>query len=260
MYLMYTDESGDPGLSGGGTPFFVVTGVIVHETDWNEVFQRLLDLRRNLSTRFGVRQRIAFHATDIVNGNGDYHHSQSGMTRSQRFEFYREILEFVAQLSQLRVLNVFIRKSSITDPTINVFEWAWQYLVQRFHTFLERRGHLDTPNDFGMLITDRTRDDELRRLVRRMRAFNFVPSQYSGSEARRLLVTRVLDDPSPRASDHSYFVQIADLVAYSLARRDFPRTALSSFSFETYFDIVDPILHKPASNYDPQGIVFWPRQ
>jgi len=258
MYFIYADESGDSGLSAGGTDFFVITGLIVHETYWNEIFKAFLDLRRNLSLTYGIPQRIAFHATDIANGHGEYHHSRYGLTPTDRFNIYREILEFLAQLSEIRFLNVFIRKRRITAP-MDLFEWAWQMFIQRFHTFLERGGSgLAVDNDYGMLITDRTHDFQLRRLMRKLGAYNYVPSMFPGLPPRKLLVTRVLDDPTSRESNHSYFVQMADIVAFSLARRDFPRHRLKHYKFETYFDILDPVLLKEASHYNSQGIVYWP--
>lgn len=259
MYLIYADESGDDGLAPGGTPFFIITGLIVHESNWNEVFQRFLDLRRNLSVRYRVPQRIALHASDIINGHGDFHHSQYGLTPPRRFDLYREVLEFLAQLPEIRVLNVAVRKDRISDRTLDVFEWGWQIFIQRFHNFVEHGGHQARENDYGLLFTDRTHDDQLRRLMRRMRAFNYVPSRYSGAGSRRVLVTRLLDDPIPRASPHSYYVQMADMMAMALARRDFPRSNLKRFGFETYFDILAPVLLKEASHHDSNGIVYWPR-
>lgn len=265
MYLVYADESGDSGLAGtpgarGQTEFFVISGIIVHETHWNEIFQRFLDLRRNLSRRHSIPQRIAFHAYDMVNGHGDFHHSQYGLTRPQRFQIYREIFEFLSQLPQMmRVLNVFIRKDRITDPDTDVFEWGWQLFIQRFHNYLDRGGQHRLDDEYGLLFTDRTRDDHLRRLMRRMRAFNYVPSRFEGGVPRRILISRVLDDPVPRASPHSYYVQMADLIAFALARRDFPRGSLRRFGFEGYFDLLDPLLLREASQHDPQGVVYWPR-
>jgi len=257
LYLIYVDESGDPGLPGA-TPFFIISGLIVHESHWNDVFRRFVDLRRYLGRRYHIPQRIAFHAVDIVNGHGDFHHTQSGLTRPQRLALYREILEALAQFSQVRLLNVFVRKQSVTRPDIDVFEWGWTLFIQRFQNYLSCGGHLSKPDDCGLLFTDRTHDDPLRRLMRRMRAFNFVPSQYLGNSPRRLSVDRVLDDPIPRVSSHSYYTQMADLVAFALARRDFPRPSLLKFGFEEYFDILTPVLLKEATKYDPQGIVYWP--
>jgi hypothetical protein len=169
-----------------------------------------------------------------------------------------EVLQFLGQLTSLRVLNVFIRKDRLTDGQTNVFELAWSRFIQRFHNFLDHGGTKGA-QEFGLLFTDRTRDDELRRLLRRMRAFNYVPSQYGGSSSRRILVSRVLDDPIPRTSDHSYYIQMADLIAFALARRDYPRAALSAYQFETFFNQLNAILLTQASQYNSQGIVYWPR-
>lgn len=259
MYLVYADESGDPGQSPGGTSFFVVSGLIIHETKWNNSFKTITDLRRKLRSTYGVGQRIAWHATDIVNAHGDYHHSQSGLSASQRFAFYREILETLAGLDHLRVLNVFIRKDQITGtPPRDLFEWAWELFIQRLHNSLGPNGALPGKNEHGLLITDRTHDDQLRRLHRRMRAHNPVPSQFPDKPARQILAKRVLEDPVPRASQDSYFVQAADLIAFALARRDYPRANLAPYGFSGFFNLLDPILLKEASRKDPQGVVFWP--
>jgi hypothetical protein len=91
-----------------------------------------------------------------------------------------------------------------------------------------------------------------------MRAINFVPSKF-GPDARKVLVARVLDDPIPRESEYSYFVQMADMVAFALARRDYPRPALDRHHFRDYFDLLNPVLLKEANSENPQGIVYWPK-
>jgi hypothetical protein len=259
MYFIYADESGDSGRGVGGTPFFVISGLIIHESYWNETFGRFLELRRNLARRYHIPQRIALHATDIVNGNKDFHHSRYGLSTDDRFNLYRDVLEFLAQITEIHVLNVFIRKDHIpADWEGKVFDWAWTLFIQRFHNTINTGGVLGNDNDYGLLITDRTQDDRLRHIMRLMRAFNHVPN-LGQPGSRRILVTRLLDDPVPRNSQHSYWVQMADMIAYSLARRDYQRGRLKPHAFETYFDILDPVLLKEASRYDDQGIVYWPR-
>ncbi|MGI8732678.1 MAG: DUF3800 domain-containing protein [Pyrinomonadaceae bacterium] len=258
MHLIYADESGDDGLSGGGTPHFILSGVIVHETSWNPLFERIIGLRRELRKTYGVPQRIAFHGTDIVNGNGDYHHSRYGLSAQDRFDIYRAILEFTAkQTDLLRILNVFIRKDNIRIRTLDVFETAWRYFIQRIHNTITTGGELNRGDECAFLITDRTHDDDLRKLMRAMRAFNPVPSAI-GMGTRNLLVERMLDDPVPRDSRHSYLVQLADLAAFSLFRRDHPRANLRPYRFETFFDILDPVLVKSANKANSQGILYWP--
>lgn len=260
MYLIYADESGDSGLKAGGTDWFVISGIIIHERHWNDVFQGIVNLRRYWNSWYNIPQRVVLHATEIVNGHGDYHHSQYGLKTEDRFEIYHNALSFLANLAgKIHILNVFIRKRNIFKPDLDVFEWGWKFFIQRFHNTLDTGGALGSDSNFGMLITDRTHDDHLRKLMRQMRAFNYIKSKKPGTPPyHNVLVTRVLDDPVPRDSRHSYFIQLADLVAFALARRDFPRARLKSHKFETYFDVVDPVLLKDANRSNPQGIVYWP--
>jgi hypothetical protein len=266
MYFIYADESGDTGLTKpGGSPFFVISGLIIHESFWNEFFQEIVDLRRDFNKRYGIPQRTPFHATDIVNGHDAYHHSQYGMTTQDRFDLYREVLEFLAKhKGMIYVLNVFIQKNKFIKRDQDVFEWGWKIFIQRFHNTLfpgdakAPGGQLSGQGDFGFLINDRTHDDQLRHLMRQMRAFNYIKSR-TGLGYRNILATQVLDDPAPRNSRHSYLVQMADLIAFALARRDFPRPKLKPHGFENYFDILDPILLKSADKNHPQGIVYFPK-
>jgi hypothetical protein len=243
MYLLYVDESGDDGLRGG-TDWFVISGIIIHETNWNEVFDKVLELRRNLSNTFSVPPRIAFHATDIVNGHADFHHSRYGLDPYSRFQLYRQILEFLSTLHQVRLLNICIRKRLIDVPVTPVFEQAWELVLHGFQNFLEQQANsIGRQNDHGMLITDRTHDDQLRRMVRRFR------------ENRDIFQSlKLIEDPVPREAPESYFVQMADLVAFAAARKIFPRRNLRAYSFETYFDVLKPIL----LSEDSDGIVYWP--
>lgn len=258
MYLIYADESGDPG-NPGDSKYFVISGLIVHETHWNGVFSQFIDLRRSLHAQYRLPFRAEFHATDLVGGHGDYHHTRSGLTPVHRLEIYQKILECLAATAELRILNVFVRKERITAPDMDIYEMAWRLFIQRCHNFVEKGGHLNLQDQYGLLITDSTHDDALRRLMRRMRAYNPVPSTIPGNDVRHIRVTRLLDDPVPRISGWSYFIQMADLVAYALAHRDFPRKKLAKYGFEGFFDCLGPILLREACRYDPQGIVYWPR-
>jgi hypothetical protein len=266
MYFIYADESGDTGLKKpGGSPFFVISGLIIHESFWNEFFQKIVDLRRDFHKRYGIPQRTPFHATEIVNGHGDYHHTKYGLTTNDRFALYREVLEFLAaQKGLLYVLNVFIQKDKFIKRDQDVFEWGWKIFLQRFHNTLwpgdatAKAGQLGGEGDFGFLINDRTHDDALRLLMRRMRAFNYIKST-TGRGYRNILITQLLDDPAPRNSRHSYIVQLADMVAFALARRDRPRPKLNRYGFEKFFDILDPVLLKSANPSNPQGIVYFPK-
>jgi hypothetical protein len=259
MYFIYADESGDYGLRKGGTDYLILSGIIIHESHWNEMFQKIVDFRRHLKATYGIPQRIELHAAEILSGNGDYHHSQHGLRTRQRLDLYKDTLRFLAsQAGRIYILNVCIRKNRIIKRDMQLFEFAWTMLIQRFHNTIDTGGYLAREHEYGLLIPDTTQNDQLRGLLRRMRAFNYVPSKI-GSNARNILVTRVLDDPWPRDSKHSYFIQMADMAAFALGKREYPSQKALRLGFDSYFNILNPVLLTQASASDPQGIVYWPK-
>ncbi|MGI6375137.1 MAG: DUF3800 domain-containing protein [Anaerolineae bacterium] len=260
MYLAYVDESGDDGLLQSPLSLYILSAVIVHETDWNAHFEQLAADRRSWPTQYGLRQRTTLKARDLANGQGDFHFSRCKMNTRTRFGFYRQCLGSLAALERIRVLNIAIRKDVFPQaPDRTVFETAWTFLLQRYHTFLAKGGVLGRV-EHGIVIHDSTRNAELRGLMRKMRAYNPVPSdQLHGQGVRDIPVTRLLDDPIPRDDRHSYYIQMADIIAYSLARRDIPRPRLERHGFSGFFRVLEPVLLKDASRYDPYGIVYYPK-
>src|SRR4051812_18309794 len=116
--------------------------------------QSIIDFRKIMSKKYRLPQRIAFHATEIVNGHGEFHFTQRGLTTLQRFSLYRDILEFLANQKEIKIFNVFVNKRIIINKNIDVFNQAWEFFIQRFHNSLEKGGPLNLEDEFGLLITD----------------------------------------------------------------------------------------------------------
>jgi hypothetical protein len=98
------------------------------------------------------------------------------------------------------------RDSDLSDGAC--FELAWQTLLQRLE-----RASTATKAPI-MVLHDEGENDHVRRLVRRARRHMTAGSLY-GSGSLSVPARMLVDDPVPRRSDHSYFIQFADLVAYA---------------------------------------------
>ena len=48
MYLMYVDESGDIGINGSKTKYFVLSAIVIHELRWNDALDDLISFRKML--------------------------------------------------------------------------------------------------------------------------------------------------------------------------------------------------------------------
>jgi len=70
MYAAYFDESGDSGIVGSPTTFFVLACVLVHETTWLDALDALIGLRRDLKGRHGIPMRPEIEGKHFKNGRG----------------------------------------------------------------------------------------------------------------------------------------------------------------------------------------------
>ncbi|MGL4612083.1 MAG: DUF3800 domain-containing protein [Trueperaceae bacterium] len=122
-------------------------------------------------------------------------------------------------------------------------------LAQRFQTYLQKSCNAS----LGMIFADETNEVKIRRLIRKMRVYNPVPSYFGGH--RSMPITNSVEDPVMRSSDHSYFVQIADLTSHALYRKLYPKGSYRQYNVDKLFELLNSILLIEASKSDPQGIV-----
>ena len=55
MYLVYVDESGDIGLTNSPTQFFVLSALVVHESQWENLLDDVLQFRSDMRSFYGLK-------------------------------------------------------------------------------------------------------------------------------------------------------------------------------------------------------------
>jgi Protein of unknown function (DUF3800) len=251
MYLMYVDESGDIGLTGSPTRYFVLTGLVLHELRWRQTLDELIAFRREQKTDFGLKLREEIHASPMLSKPGDL----VRIPKHQRLEILRRYADKLASMPDLSLICVVVDKAN-KPATYDVFDAAWKALIQRFENTLAHRNFPGprNPDDMGMLFPDRSDEKKLNALLRRMRAFNPVPSQQS-SGYRNLQIRTIIEDPNYRDSSHSYFIQSVDVTAFLLYQHLAPSAYMKKKSGQNYFGRLASIVCKHASPRDPLHIV-----
>ncbi len=253
MYLMYVDESGDTGLEGSPTEHFVLAGVVVHESDWMATLERLVAFRRRMREAFGLTLRTELHASHLLNRPGRL----VSIAKNDRLTIIRAFADEVAQMEHLRCICIQVDKRN-KGTGYDVFDNAWRALIQRFANTIQ---HGNFPRgvaagEKGMLFPDDTDQLKLKRLLGRMRRFNPVPNQAAfGSGYRDLPVSEIVEYPSFRDSSESYFVQMADLVAFLHYQEVAPSQYMRRKGGRAYFGRLAPVMLRAASSSDPRGIV-----
>lgn len=251
MYMMYVDESGDPGMVNSPTRYFLLSGVVVHELSWRPTLEALIEFRRRMRGSFGLKIREEIHAAHFIRGND----SLSRIAKHDRLAILRHFADELARQPALTVINVVVDKFG-KSPTYDPFEKAWQALIQRFENTVVYRNFPGPSNevDQGMIYPDGEPLKKLSQLLRKMRRHNPVPSLMGGY--RPLQLQHVIEDPVYRDSQHSLLVQAADLCAFLLYQHLAPNSYVRRKSANSYFKRLAPVLCRAASRTDPNGIVW----
>lgn len=252
MYLMYVDESGDPGLVNSPSRYFVLSGLVVHESHWLPYLDQLIAFRRRMQSTFGLRLSEELHAAAFINHPGEL----VRIRRNDRLTIIRMLTSELATMDQFRLINVVVDKSNKTLP-YDPFIMAWRVLLQRFSKTMQ---HSNFPSsrtrESGIVFPDQTDTKKLTQLFRQMRRYNPIPNQPAfGVGYRNQKITNIVEDPNFRNSTSSYFIQAADLAAFLLYQKLTPNSYMRRKSAHNYFDRLAPILCQVASSTDPQGIV-----
>ena len=250
MYLMYVDESGDTGLINSPSRYFILSGLVVHESQWRTLLDILVKFKKRMREMHGLPARGEIHASEFINSKA------FNLERHIRLAILRNTLDELAKIDFISVTNIVVDKQGkVAD--YDVFQSAWITLFQRFENTLQfgnfPGGHR---NDQGMVLTDAIAGKALMRLVRKMAVYNLVPNSGGiGAGARNLPIIRIIEDPHSKDSRDSLPIQMCDVVAYFLSQKLRPNSYIRRTRSIAYFDRITPILNRHASRTDSQGIV-----
>lgn len=194
--------------------------------------------------------RAEIKANYLLRNSGDLR--RFGLGAGARRIIYRAHMQQLERLPA-RAFAVVVDKRKSAPTTAGCFDLAWEALLQR----LERTS--TTEKATFAVVHDEGENDSIRRWVRKARRYLTAGSAFgtgSFQHAARLLV----DDPVPRRSHHSYFVQAADLVAYAAFRAVIaPSPGIARVCPPDMWDEIGAATHRAVSGLKPRskpGIVL----
>ena len=120
---------------------------------------------------------------------------------------------------------------------------------------------LDSYCPRAIIFADEGREAEITKVMRKMSVFNPIPSQFgkwkAGSATQNIPVERVIEDPIFKKSHQSFFLQLADCVAFALLKREVALTPnIKKYGIHKMFEErLSGICYRHASPKDPFGIV-----
>jgi len=249
MYIAYVDESGDPGRNLAITQYFTLSGIIIADSNWRTFLDRVKIFRRELKRDFGLTLKADLRATDLWRRKGDL--KRLKLRYADQVEIFRRTAEFLRSSQEIVILNVSIDKGSPQlQSTAKISEIAWTMLFQRYENWLVAR------QEFGIVVNDEGHDKLVRRLSRKMRVYNPIPSHFGGYY--KAPVVKFIEDPFSRHSQDSYFIQLADMSAYFARLRHDHSPSQAKAGLHWLYKGIKPRYMLEASRKDSYGFVIYP--
>jgi hypothetical protein len=212
MYLMYVDESGDPGINNSPTQYFILSAIVLHELRWSNFLDELIYFRRSLSQSKGLKLREEIHAGAFINDPGDL----KRIKRNDRLDILKKCMDWTANQNDISIITICTDKTKHSSE--DIFDITWQRLIQRFENTISHRNFPGpvNPDERGLILADNTDGTKLTKIIRRMRRYNPISNarMYCGNGYRNIPLQYVIEDPIFRHSYDSLIIQMVDVIAY----------------------------------------------
>lgn len=238
--MAYIDETGDPGdpTLKGSSGCFGLGCVLVDTDHWADSFDRLVRFRRTVRDHHGIPMRAELKANFLIRGSGPL--KDLNLPPERRGRIYRSHLNLIHQLKG-RAFGVVIDKEATGLTGKACLISAWQTLIERLES-TTRYEQTDV-----LVVHDEGSNDEVRKLMRKARR-HMIVSSLGGASTQNLRTRRFLEDPVPRQSHASYWLQLADMVAYSAWRANFPPGAnVARVVPQDMWNALGPAVHAPVN-------------
>ncbi len=253
MYLMYVDESGDPGLAGSPKNYFALSAIVIHEHSWKDFLVRLNDFRKKLKETTTLKIREEIRCSDMISKPGPLNR----IPRHIRLDIIKKCIDWLNSQPDANVFSVVVNKNN--SKTNDVFEKSWSTLITRFENTI-RSGNFNGPrvaHNKGIVITDNTDGKKLTAIIRKMRHYNAISNNISmfGSGYRNMPLQYVIEDPVYRDSKHSLIHQMCDVLAYCARAQYEPNAYMKKKEGYNFYKRLTNVSVKHVSHRNEWGIV-----
>lgn len=262
MYIAYFDETGDDGYPKYSSELFVLTSVYSHYQNWKDNYEKFFQFRKYLKEKYNLPIKTEIHTKFLLLNKKSY--KNLNLDNEKRLELINELADFISTLD-VRVINVCIDKQKISTINQKIYKdilgVSLNFNVQRIENDIKR---VDPGSKF-IIITDEGRVGMMKRTTRKIQKINFIPSQFSPTTYRQE-IKLLIEDPLPKNSKDSYFIQAADFISYFVYLENINQSKwhnrLNWFTrsdLEAIIEKLKPIFNLDASKNNQYGFVCYPR-
>ncbi|SFJ78191.1 DUF3800 domain-containing protein [Thermoflavimicrobium dichotomicum] len=218
MYIAYLDESHDKN-------HYVVSALIIHESQWNQVFDALKEFRKYLKEKYKIPLSRELHARELAAGRGWLRPYGKG-SKTRHLDVHKRDRARIFKLFTRGVIGKLDRYGVKTINACykmslgNAEEKAIEAVLNRLNRFVKEK------NDHMLVVFDKGLETFHRKLYRKLRIYNPIPSKYGmwedGRATKNITLDKIIADPFFHDSSHDYFIQAVDFIAFSLLKLEDP--------------------------------------
>lgn len=234
------------------TRYFILSAIVLHELRWRNTLSELVSFRKLLRDSKGLKLREEIHSSEFINKPGDL----KRIKRNDRLDILKKCVDWLNSQPQLNVFSVVVDKQGRDD---DIFEFAWNTLAMRFENTI-RHGNFSDPrnaDDRGIVLSDNTEGERLRKLIRRMRHYNRIYHSAGnyGSGTYNVKLNYLIEDPVFRDSHHSFIHQMCDVLAYIVRQKYEPNAYVKKKGGHHFYKRLHQVKTTSVTNKNQDGIV-----
>lgn len=253
MYFTYVDESGDTGTK---SDYFILTGIIIHEDDLEDILLKIIKFRQDLKKKYKLNIREEIHSTEFVNRkvNPKSRKSFEKISKHIRIKILKDTLLFINSLN-IKTFSVVLNKHNhfTKRKGMSILELVWNAFLNRINNTIKHNNVDGKENEKTIIISDMT-TDEIIKISRKLKKINYVPSMYNFG-SRPITISTILEDPFMKNSKQSYFLQCVDVVCYFVKQLYDPHFEIKSKGLNNYYKRITNIHLSVVSGNNNIGIV-----
>jgi len=173
-------------------------------------------MRRKLKNDYNLPIRLELHTRNFILNKNPY--AVMNLSNTIRIEIINKFLCLINKLGQndkMACINVAIVKNRIIQGApYDILSQAISIGTQRIdNNIYYSKGKYS----HFMLLVDDGYTQAMRKITRKMYRLNYVPYRNS-DDSRQIKIESLIDDPLPKNSKDSYFIQLADLISYVVSQ------------------------------------------
>ncbi len=263
MYLAYIDESGNFSLESKNSLEYVLTAVVIHESNWKHFQERSKSLKEMIWYYLEDKEYSSppkdfeIHMKEICNRTGFFECLEGD--DEKWFGIMKRVFERISKLQCKIISSIIIKDELINEGYYDVKKWAYELLIERLNRYIENESN-DYLNEYLLTVLDTEGvnfDEEKRELMEELK----VSGTGHGWDE---YPDNVIETPFIVNSHKHLGVQIADAIAYVLRRYVFkvlernPDAFFNNYCDEVLEKIGHLFYRSDTNRVDGYGVKIFP--